>query len=167
MKKIIHLTLFLAIISALAGGILATVDGMTRPIIEERKIAAVKASLEEIFPSASDYKEISFEDETETVTNVYEATGSGFAFNVTVQGYKDKISYIVGVDLSGKVVGFDVTAVNDTPGLGSKVGDPEFATSITGKTIDATFDTIAGSTISSSAVTRGLDVVQTVFGSLK
>lgn len=167
MKKIIHLTVFLALISALAGGILATVDGMTRPIIEERKIAAVKASLQAIFPSADEFKEIGFDDKTGTVTNVYEAVGSGYAFNVTVQGYKDKIVYLVGVDTSGNVAGFVVTSINDTPGLGSKVGDPEFAASLKGKAITGAFDTIAGATISSTAAVKGLDVVQSVYESLK
>ena len=49
MKKIIHLTVFLAIVSALAGGILGYVNALTSPIIEEQKIAAVKSSLQAIF----------------------------------------------------------------------------------------------------------------------
>jgi len=167
MKKIIHLTVFLALISALAGGILASVDSMTRPIIEERKIAAVKTTLQEIFPAASDYKEIDFTDSTETITNVYEASGAGYAFNVSVQGYKDVITYIVGVDLTGKIVGFNVTFVNDTPGLGSKVKEPEFKQSIVGKTLGVDLDTISGATISSFAVVNGMSTVKTVFESLK
>ena len=54
MKKIIHLTLFLAIISALAGGVLGLVNQITDPIIQEKKIAAVKSSLQAIFPGTSD-----------------------------------------------------------------------------------------------------------------
>lgn len=167
MKKIIHLTVFLALISALAGGILASVDAMTRPIIEERKIAAVKATLLEIFPSATEFKEIDFEDSTESVTNVYSASGAGYAFNVSVQGYKDIITFIVGVDLEGNLVGFNVTYVNDTPGLGSKVKEPEFKQTMKGKRLNDEFDTISGATISSSAVVKGLNTVKAVFESLK
>lgn len=167
MKKIIHLTLFLAIISALAGATLAFVNNMTSPIIEERKIAAVKSTLEAIFPSASEYKEVSFEDATGTVKNVYEAVGSGYAFNVTVQGYKDVITFIVGIDESGEIVGFTVNYVNDTPGLGSKVGDPEFANSIVGKNVGDKVDTISGSTVSSAAVVKGIDAAKAVYQSLK
>ena len=167
MKKIIHLTLFLAFVSALAGGILATVDAMTRPIIVERQIAAVKSSLQEIFPNATEFAELNFTDDSEKVTNVYEAQGEGYAFNVTVQGYKDVITYIVGVDMNQNIVGFVVNYVNDTPGLGSKVGDPEFAQSLVGKNLSDTFDTIAGATVSSSAALKGLDSVKTVLESLK
>jgi len=112
MKKIITLTLFLAIISALAGATLAYVNSITSPIIEERKIAAVKATLEAIFPGASEYKEISFDDASGVVTNVYEAEGAGYAFNVSVQGYKDVITFIVGIDEAGEIVGFTVNYVN-------------------------------------------------------
>lgn len=167
MKKIIHLTVFLALISALAGGILASVDAMTRPIIEERKIEAVKASLQAIFPNTSDFKEVTFKDETGLVTNVYQAGTDGYAFNVTVQGYKDIIQFIVGLDMDGKVIGFEVNYVNDTPGLGSKVGDKEFKSSIKGKQYRGGFDTITGATISSSAVLRGIEAAANVFDGLK
>lgn len=167
MKKIIHLTVFLAIISALAGATLAFINDITSPIIEERKIAAVKSTLEAIFPNASEYKEVSFDDASGTVKNVYEAAGAGYAFNVTVQGYKDVITFIVGIDDSGKIVGFTVNYVNDTPGLGSKVGEPEFANSIVGKNVGDKVDTIAGSTVSSAAVVKGIDAAVAVYQSLK
>lgn len=167
MKKILHLTIFLAVVSTIAGAILAYVNAMTSPIIEERKIAAVKSSLQEIFPSASEFKEIDFTDDSELIANVYEAVGFGYAFTVKVQGYANPIEYLVGVDNDGVVVGFVVTAVSDTPGLGSKVGDDTFAQTVIGNPISGSFDTIAGATISSSAVTRGLASVSTVLESLK
>lgn len=168
MKKIISLTLFLALSSALAGAVLAYVNSITSPIIEEQKIAAVKASLQEIFPGANEFKEVStFTDASGLVDNVYEATGSGMAVKVSVQGYKDVITFLVGFDNNDKIVGFKVTAINDTPGLGMKVGDPEFANSIVGKSVSDQLDTIAGATISSSAALRGIDAAIAVYQSLK
>ena len=168
MKKIISLTLFLALASALAGAVLAGVNSITAPIIKEQKIAAVKASLKEIFPSATDYQEVAtFTDTTGLVDNIYEATNSGYAVKVTVQGYKDVITFLVGFDLSDKIVGFKVTAINDTPGLGMKVGEADFANSIVGKTVSDKLDTIAGATISSSAAIKGIDAAIAVYQSLK
>jgi RnfABCDGE-type electron transport complex G subunit len=168
MKKIISLTLFLALASALAGAVLAGVNSITAPIIKEQKIAAVKASLKEIFPSAADFAEIAtFTDPTGLVDNVYEATGSGYAIKVTVVGYKDDITFLVGFDLNDKIVGFKVTSINDTPGLGSKVGEPAFAQSLVGKNITEPLDTISGATISSSAAIRGIDAAIAVYQSLK
>ena len=168
MKKIISLTLFLALASALAGAVLAYVNSITFPIIEEQKIAAVKASLQEIFPTASDFSEVStFTDASGLVDNVYEATGSGYAIKVSVQGYKDVITFLVGFDNNDKIVGFKVTALNDTPGIGSKVGEEAFANSIVGKTITDQLDTIAGATISSAAAIKGIDAAIAVYQSLK
>lgn len=168
MKKIISLTLFLALASALAGAVLAGVNSITYPIIEENKIAAVKADLKEIFPSASDFAEVStFTDPTGLVDNVYEATGNGYAIKVTVQGYKDVITFLVGFDLNDKIVGFNVSDINDTPGLGSKVAEADFANSIIGKNITDTLDTISGATISSSAAIKGIDAAIAVYQSLK
>lgn len=166
MKKIIHLTLFLALISALAGGILGYVNQITDPIIQEKKIAAVKASLQAIFPKASQFAEVTI-DENDMVVKAYEAVGAGYAFNVSVQGYKDLIEFIVGIDVSGKIVGLNMNYVNDTPGLGTKVGEPEFINSIVNKTIDDKLDTITGATISSNAVIKGIDAAVAVFESLK
>ena len=45
MKKILKLTVFLAIVAGLAGGALSFVNGMTDPIIQEQKIASVKENL--------------------------------------------------------------------------------------------------------------------------
>lgn len=166
MKKVISLTLFLALCSALAGAVLAGVNSITAPIIEEQKIATVKASLQKIFPTADEFREISFEDESGFVKNVYEATGEGYAIKVSIQGYKDIITMLVGFDLNDKIVGFEVTALNDTPGIGTKVEEPEFATSIIGKTITTKLDTISGATISSSAAIRGIDAAIAVYQSL-
>jgi len=166
MKKIIHLTVFLAIISALAGGVLGFVNQITAPIIAEKKIAAVKASLQEIFPGATEFAEITIE-ENDVVVNAYEATGVGYAFNVSIQGYKDVIEFIIGFDLNGKIAGLKMNYVNDTPGLGTKVGEPEFINSIVNKSVDDKLDTISGATISSKAVIEGINAAIAVFESLK
>ena len=57
--------------------------------------------------------------------------------------------------------------VNDTPVLGTKVGEPEFINSIVSKSVDDKLDTISGATISSSAVIKGIDAAIAVFESLK
>ncbi len=167
MKKIIQVSLFLAIISALSGALLSTVNGLTSPIIEERKIAAVRETLESIFPGAAEYREVSVDDPSGAVVNVYEASGAGYAFNVSVQGYSNPITFIVAFDMSGQIVGFNVTAVNDTPGIGSKVLDDTFRDAILSKSVNDRIDTIAGATVSSGAIVKGIDAAKAAYQSLK
>ncbi|NTW96814.1 MAG: FMN-binding protein [Erysipelotrichaceae bacterium] len=166
MKKIISLTLFLALASALAGAVLAGVNSITSPIIEEQKIAAVKATLKEIFPSATEFAEVKFEDASGKVNNVYEAKGQGFALKVTVQGYKDIITFLIGYDLNGEAVGFKVVSINDTPGIGMRIGDQEFADLVIGSSVPTPVDTLAGATVSSSAVVKGIEAAIVVFKTL-
>ena len=54
MKKILHLTVFLALIAALAGGALAFANNMTAPVIAANELAAEKETLKEIYPDVSD-----------------------------------------------------------------------------------------------------------------
>ena len=74
MKKILHLTVFLALISAIAGGALAAVNAVTAPIIEESAIASEKANLELIYPGA-DFKAVELSGDTGSIIGAYEAAG--------------------------------------------------------------------------------------------
>lgn len=64
MKKILKLTVFLAIVAGLAGGALSFVNSMTDPIIQEQKIASEKENLVKIYPSA-EFKAIDNTDTSE------------------------------------------------------------------------------------------------------
>ena len=101
------------------------------------------------------------------VVNAYEAKGSGYAFNVSVQGYANPITFIVAFDLNGKIVGFNVTAVNDTPGLGTRVAEDDFRNSILNKMMNDSIDVISGATVSSGAIVKGIDAAKSVYQSFK
>ena len=158
MKKIIHLTLFLAIISAIAGGELEAVNNLTAPIIEENALAEVKSTLEEFFPNGS-FTEVDIKGEVEYITNIYEAEGEGVIYKVSVQGFSDTITYLVAIDNDRKFSGYKVTEISDTQGYGSRVGDPEFYEPFIGQSIDTQVDTLSGATVSSTAVVNGLKEV--------
>lgn len=160
MKKILHLTVFLALISAIAGGALAAVNTMTAPIIEEAAIASEKANLELIYPGA-DFKAVELSGDTGSIIGAYEAAGKGMIYKVSVMGFKDNLIYLVAISDSGNFDGFKVLQNNDTSGFGSRVSDPEFYDQFVGKSIDTKVDTLSGATVSSVAAVNGLkDVVE-------
>ncbi|MGB7593964.1 MAG: FMN-binding protein [Erysipelotrichaceae bacterium] len=167
MKKALYLALFLALTSALAGAVLAGVNSITAPIISERSNSAIKSALQEYFPTATEFSEIKFEDATGFVKNAYEAKGAGYAYNVQVQGYKDIITFLVAFNNDAKIVGFKVTFINDTPGLGMRVKDKEFSDGVIGKTSTSAFATLSGATISSTAAINGLNAAKAVFNKMK
>ncbi len=167
MKKALYLALFLALTSALAGAVLAGVNSITAPIINERAIAKVKTTLQEFFPQADTFAELDFEDETGLIQNVYEAEGFGYAYDVKVQGYKDVITFIVAFSEEAKIVGFKVTAINDTPGFGMRVGTEEFSNGVIGKGSTDAIATISGVTVSSKAAVSGLNAAKAHFNKMK
>lgn len=158
MKKILHLALFLAVISAVAGGALAAVNNLTKPIIEENALKEVKATLEEFFPNGS-FKEADVAGETEFITNIYEVEGQGVVYKVSTQGFKDTLIYLVAIDTDGNYAGYKVTQNNDTQGFGTRVSDAEFYEAFVNQSIDTQIDTLSGATVSSSAVVNSLKEV--------
>lgn len=158
MKKILHLTLFLAIIAAVSGGALAFVNSVTKPIIDEAAIAEVKLQLEKFFPGAT-FAEQEAPSDTEFITNIYDAKDKGTIYKVSVNGFKDVLVYLVAIDNNDSFVGYSVQQNLDTQGFGSRVNDAEFYDAFIGNSIDQKIDTLAGATVSSSAIVKGIDEV--------
>lgn len=158
MKKVLSLTLFLAIISAIAGGALAAVNSVTSPIILENALKEVKATLEEFFPNGT-FNEVDVQGECEFITNIYEVENEGVVYKVSVQGFKEAIVYLVAIDSDNNFVGYKVTQNNDTSGYGTRVNEEEFYGAFIDQSIDTQIDTLSGATVSSTAVVKGLGEV--------
>ena len=74
MNKIVHLGLFLAIVSAIAGGALAFANQMTAPVIAANNEKQEKESLLAMYPdaNANDFKLVDAKLDSKTVQKVYE-----------------------------------------------------------------------------------------------
>ena len=158
MKKILHLTLFLAIISGIAGGALAFVNSVTKPIIDANALKEVQATLEEFFPNGS-FSEVTPKGELTYITNVYEVKDEGVVYKVSSQGFKDKIIFLIAVDSNDNYVGYKVTQNNDTQGIGDRVSKEEFTGKFMDQSIDTKVDTLSGATYSTKAIVVGLEEV--------
>ena len=115
MKKILHLTLFLAIISALAGGLLSAVNSLTYPIIQANQLAGVMSTLEQFFPNA-EFNEVEIQGEVTTIQNIYEADGEGVVYKVGVDGFDgtDSIVFMIAIDNDNNFAGYSVQECTDT-----------------------------------------------------
>jgi len=155
MKRIIYLACFLGIISALAGGILAFVNDVTYERINEIAIASEKVNLVKLYPNGS-FEEVSFNDDSGLIEKVFKVDNGAYIYKVKVYGYKDYISFLVAID-NGKISGYTVISVNDTPGYGMRVADDEYVNSVTGTSIDTDIPLLSGATISSTSVVEGIE----------
>lgn len=158
MKKVMHLTLFLALVAAIAGGALALANSLTAPIVAANALAAEKENLQMIFPDAadSDFAEVNVKD-SETIEKIFEVSGKGTVFKLQVSGYKDGTSFMVALDDDAKIIDYVVISNGDTQGIGSKVAEDSFKKSLLDKNAQSdTLDTISGATVSSKPVVEGI-----------
>lgn len=166
MKKSLYLACFLAVVSAVAGGLLAAVNNLTQDRINANALAEVMGSLETMFPG-TDYEEITdYTDETGLVTGVYEAAGQGYLFQVASNGFNGPIQFVIGIDNNSTIVGYDVISNTETSGIGTRVAEDAFKNTVIGKTTGDTIDTLSGATISSTAVINGIDAAKAVYADL-
>lgn len=158
MKKVLHLTFFLALVAAIAGGALAFANSLTAPIVAANALAAEKENLKLIFPDAadSDFEEVNVKD-SETIEKIFKVAGQGTVFKLQVKGYKEGTSFMVALDDDGTIIDYVVISNGDTQGIGTKVAEESFRTSLIDKNAETdTLDTIAGATVSSQPVIEGI-----------
>ena len=105
------------------------------------------------------------------ISGVYKATvdgqDAGYCVQVNPKGFGGEMTLIVGISTDGTVAGAKVTAHGETAGLGAKAQtDPEWITQFAGQPADGqlqvnkdggTINAITGSTITSRAVTDGVN----------
>jgi electron transport complex protein RnfG len=160
----VRLGVTLMIVCVVAAGLLAFTNATTEPIIAENEQAQLEAALKELLPEAE-----SFEPLIEGEKEFYVATKGGKNVGVVAvfpqKGFGGEMQLALGVNADSEVTGFKVLQHSETPGLGSRITEPEFADQFVGKSIKDDFQVgkdiqaISGATISSRSVAGGLKLV--------
>ena len=164
----LRISLTLLLITAVVALALAGVNAITKDRIAAIQAEKTQKAIEQVLPGGYDRTITEFKDETGLVQIIY-ASATGYAVEVTPIGFDNTITMMVGVDLEGKVLGISVISHSETKGLGEVaaaqnakgeafrgqfVGQSgELAVSKDGGTIEA----ITGATITSRAVTAGVN----------
>lgn len=150
--------------------LLAAVNYVTAPIIEENARKEQEKAYLAVLPDATDFEAVELTAEVpKTVSEIRrDKGGSGYAFTVNAAGYggsSSPITAIVGIDASGRITKIVVTDISgESAGIGDKVGEKNYLESFVGK--DALLDgisTISGATISSSGFISGVKDAFTAF----
>ena len=175
MREITTLGAKLLIISVVAGLALGVTNAVTAGPIAEQVILEANAARQEVLQEAVSFEAV--ETVPEGIDEMHkglDAAGTmvGATGKVTVTGYGGPIEVTVGVGLDGTVTGVNVGGVNfaETAGLGAKTKDAEFtdrykgldstdAASIAVKQDGGTVDAVSSATISSRAVSGGVQAV--------
>ena len=159
-------TLFL--ITAVVAALLACVNAVTAPVIEELNAAKTQEAISAVLPGGFDTEITDFTDESGIVSKVYQGA-NGYAVEVGPGGFDNTITMMVGVDNEGKVLGISIVSQTETAGLGAvaAAGTPKgiaFRDQFVGQTgsVSVTkdggmMDAITGATITSRAICVGVN----------
>lgn len=184
-KDMFKLGLNLLIISAVAALLLALTNSVTSSTIAQRNEQANAEARKLVLESAQDFEEVK-DVKTDNskgveVSEIYEAKDAsgntvGYTLKVLPSGYGGTIELMVGIDSAkGQVSGINVVSNSETAGLGAKSTDPEFSDQYKGKPLeelsvlkngtpgDTEIKAISGATITSTAVTNGVDAAIEVY----
>ena len=184
-KDMFKLGLNLLIISAVAALLLALTNSVTASTIAQRNEQANAEARKLVLESAQDFEEVK-DAKTDNskgveVSEIYEAKDAsgntvGYTLKVLPSGYGGTIELMVGIDSAkGQVSGINVVSNSETAGLGAKATDPEFSDQYKGKPLeelsvlkngtpgDTEIKAISGATITSTAVTNGVDAAIEVY----
>ena len=163
-KEFIKLSAILCLITLVAGLLLAGVNSITAPAIEQAEKKASEEAMKKILPEADNFLKLN-----ENVALAKKGEESvGFSAKVVTTGYGGDIVMMVGIDLQGAVQGIEILSHSETAGLGAKIANDDFkrqfrnkspfAEVVKNKTDSADEITaVTGATISSRAVAKGLE----------
>ena len=184
-KDMFKLGLNLLIISAVAALLLALTNSVTASTIAQRNEQANAEARKLVLESAQDFEEVK-DVKTDNskgvkVSEIYEAKDAsgntvGYTLKVLPSGYGGTIELMVGIDSAkGQVSGINVVSNSEPAGLGAKATNPEFSDQYKGKPLeelsvlkngtpgDTEIKAISGATITSTAVTNGVDAAIEVY----
>ncbi|MCI8280389.1 MAG: RnfABCDGE type electron transport complex subunit G [Lachnospiraceae bacterium] len=118
------------------------------------------------------------ENTIEGVVAAKDASGATLGYVITVTshaGYGGDITFSVGIRSDGTVNGYSITSISETAGLGMKAKEEKFYSQFAGKNAEAfevvkgtassdnQIEAISGATITSRAVTNGVDAALSYF----
>ena len=171
-------TLRLAVILFAFAAVVAILLGLVNKITQDRieTFAAEKtaASMQAVLPADSyTLVENSSADKIELVKEVYTAGSKGWVVMVTPSGFGGEINMAVGVDKSGAVTGVSIIQMSETSGLGANAKRESFRSQYVGKSGSVALkkqggeiDALTGATVTSTAVTRGVNAALQATGEL-
>jgi electron transport complex protein RnfG len=197
MKKSLKDALILTLITLISGAALGIVHEITKNPIKAAEDNAIKNAYTAVFSDAKDFVELEGFDGDKATALVHkkgydevtinscvcakDSSGKklGYVIGITdSNSYGGNITFYMGVKNDGTMNGYSITDISDTPGLGMKAKEDKFMNEFKGikagkyevsKTGGGKgkIESISGATITSKAVTTGVNGGFVYFKSLK
>lgn len=175
MKENLKLGFILLVVTALAGLFLGAAHSITKEPIEKQALLEKNQAMQEILPSAETFELLNETlPEGTTIKEVNKGVKGnevvGYAIKITPKGFGGLIEMMVGISADGKIGGIKILSHGETPGLGANSTNIRFYGQYkdkstesllevvkTGASKDNQIQAITGATITSRAVTSGVN----------
>jgi electron transport complex protein RnfG len=185
MKEMMKNTGILLAITVVAGLLLGLVYQITKEPIANQEAKAKQEACQEVFADAASFEqeEVKTVDEAswsaegygqeniDEVMRALDAGGNVLGYVITVttkEGYGGDIQFALGVRTDGTLNGMSILSISETAGLGMRAEEvlkPQFADknvekfeyTKNGAASDSQIDAISGATITTNAVTNGVN----------
>ncbi|SHJ81974.1 RnfABCDGE type electron transport complex subunit G [Paramaledivibacter caminithermalis] len=189
MKEIIKLGLILLLVCVVAAFALAVTNELTKDQIASQREKASEEARKAILPNADSFKSLEEIDKdkfneilsnNDKIAEVFAGYKSdsivGYTFKTLPSGYGGTVEVMTGIDIEGTISGVRVGNHQETPGLGANAELPDFYDQYKDKSIDKEIEVskveptkdneiqaISGATITSNAVTSGVNIAINTF----
>lgn len=187
MNKIVKDALVLTAITLISGLTLGGVYEITKEPIAKQEELAKQEAFQKVIPDAASFEEEILDGNSGVeipaaagytaqkitgVADALDASGNiiGYVYTVvTSEGYAGDITFTMGILNDGTVTGIEMLSISETAGLGMKAAEDEFRAQYAGKNVekfeytksgaaaDNQIDAISGATITTNAVTNGVN----------
>ncbi len=185
-KESIKNTISLMLITLIAGLLLGAVYEITKEPIAKENQRAKEEAYKAVFADANSFEEISLDaDQVQKeldsqgldasineAMKVLDGSGQQLGYVLTVtdhEGYGGDIQFAMGVQSDGTLNGISFLSISETAGLGMKAKEDSFRKQFEGKNVDQIvytkngasadneIDALSGATITTNAVTNGVN----------
>lgn len=163
MSDYIRLPLVLFITTVASAVIITLVYSITDPILEAKNLENITNALNTAYEGQDfNYEDMGLSRGNEILSGYLVTLEDGsveYVYEVVETGKNGDISMLIAFDESGVVTSLNYININETPGIGAKVEEPEFLDTVIGQSAsNPDIDTISGATISSTAVKTAVGV---------
>lgn len=185
MKEMMKNTGILLVITVVAGLVLGLVYQITKDPIAQQEAKAKQEACQEVFQDAASFETMELtavdaaewaaagygQESIDEVMSALDASGSMLGYVITVttkEGYGGDIQFSIGVRMDGTLNGMSILSISETAGLGMRAEEvlkPQFADkqvekfeyTKSGAATESQIDAISGATITTNAVTNGVN----------
>lgn len=168
----LKLAVTLLVIAAVVSGLLGLTNYITADRIDEINAEKTAKSMQEVLP-ADAYDELTYTGAEANVAAVYQAGDKGLVVEVTPGGFGGTIDMVVGIGTDGTVTGVSIINMSETSGLGANAAKEGFRAQFVGRSGELAvskdggeIDALTGATITSRAVTSGVNTALRVYGEM-